>query len=154
MGATNQTNRIMRKLYIDGNELKNYEVLSGKLCYEDIFDDVYGAEDWVEDALDAVGFIDGTPVKATVLPNVIAFHPFPEDDRLERMRTLFLSAKSILRSIEFCVARVMREEEEPSCLAILTDTDEAQYFEDECGIVVCVCINYNENEVNVFFYTK
>lgn len=146
----------MKETKVNMSDLYEYDVVDGSLFYEDVLDDVFGAEDWTEDDSfgNAVGFVDHIAVRARIDDNKIIFSPFSDKDE-DNTQVLFGLGKSILRGIEFCIARVFHNCEEPSDDSLSTlDDEDVQYFEDDCGMVVAIHLNYEENEVIAAFYMK
>lgn len=147
---------IMKETRVNMSDLYEYDVTNNSLLYEDVLDNVFGAEDWTEDdALGkAVGFVDHTAVMSEIDGNKISFSPFSDRDD-DSTQAMFELGKNVLRAIEFCVARVFHNFEEPSEDSLSTlDDEDVQYFEDECGMVVSICLDYEENEVTASFYMK
>lgn len=142
----------MKKVNIDVEKLEEFDV-STALFYEDVWDDVFGAEQWSEDLCEAVGFIDHYAVRSIITENAIMFSPFfdqyeASDDRL------FTTAKNILHGIDFCLARVLHERAEPEELSYL-GKEEFQTFESEEGhLYVSVFISYDTRCVSAIFHTK
>lgn len=141
----------MKKVNIDVDKLNKFDV-STVLFYEDVWDDVFGADQWTEDLGEAVGFIDHHAVRSIISENAIIFFPFfsqyeQSDDRL------FTTAKNILRGIDFCLARVLREQTEPDSLSVL-EKEETQTFEYEEGhVYVSIFIDYDNRSVAAYFHT-
>lgn len=146
----------MKETKVSLSDLHEYDVVDGSLFYEDVLDDVFGAEDWTEDDAfgNAVGFVDHMAVRASINGNKITFSSFSDKDE-DDAQVLFGLGKSVLRAVEFCVARVFHNYEEPSEDSLSTlDDEDVQYFEDECGMVVAIHLNYEENEVIASFYMR
>ena len=156
VGTINQTIRIMKKVNINVKELEKFDLFHNCIYYEDVWDDVFGAQEWTDDISDAVGFIGHTPVWSSALENYMSFVPIKySDDTSQGRENLQNIANNILRSIEFCIARVICCEDEPrGTIASITRDDELCCFEHEDGIVVAINIKYDENQIDVFFYCK
>lgn len=142
----------MKKVNIEVEKLNKFDV-STVLFYEEVWNDVFGADQWIEDLEEAVGFIDHNAVSSIISENAIIFSPFfqkyeTSDDRL------FTTAKNILRGIDFCLARVLREQTEPDSLSFLEKEELQTFLYDEGHVYVSIFIDYDNRRVAVYFHTK
>lgn len=140
----------MEEIKINQYYDKKYDV-STNLLYEDVWDDVFGVDDWVEDIGDAVGFIDHNPVHSTIVgENVMKFYPYERgNDAFSYMHKL---ADTILRSLEFCMARVFHGFEEPSSIHEIPNSKYELCLRDDSGIAVK--IHFDDFAVYLSFFEK
>lgn len=146
----------MKKVSVDVKELEEFDLFNNCIYYEDLWDDVFGAQEWTCDIEDAVGFIDHVAVYSSVNGNRMSFTPIQtrKDQNLSAERLLD-TANGILRSIEFCIARIVCCEDEPKgTIARLGRNDEFCCFEHDDGLIVAIYLARDENEIDVFFYCK
>ena len=72
---------------------------------------------------------------------------------IDKKDMIFTTAKNILRGIDFCLARVLREQTEPDSLSVL-EKEETQTFEYEEGhVYVSIFIDYDNRSVAAYFHT-
>lgn len=142
----------MKKVNIDVSKLKEFDVELNCLFYEDVWDDVFGAEDWTEDGCESVGFIDHDAAHSYFCENTITFEPFTGDDT-NKEQLLYRMAKNIHRALGFCLARVMRGCEDPGDLCHFCD-EEWSVYEDESGIIFGILVSSEHEAINILFYCK
>lgn len=140
----------MEEIKINWYHDEKYDV-STNLFYEDVWDDTFGVGDWVEDIGDAVGFIDHNPVHSTIVgENVMKFYPYERgNDVFAYMHKL---ADNILRAVEFCIARVFHECEEPSSIHEIRNSEREMCLGDDSGIAMRIC--FNDFAVYLSFFEK
>lgn len=140
----------MEEIKINQYHDKKYDV-DTNLFYQDVWDNVFGVDDWIEDIDDAVGFIDHNPVHSTIVgKNVIKFYPYERDnDVFAYMHRL---ADNILRAVEFCIARVFHDCEEPSSIHEIRSSEREIRLGDDGGIAVMV--HFDDFAVYLSFFEK
>lgn len=145
----------MKKVNINVKELQVFDLSNNCIRYEDLWDDVFGAEQWTEDVGDSVGYVDHIPVNSSVSENWMSFSPFYNTIFEQKNReNLLIVARNVFRSIQFCIERIVRGSMEPTGDFTFLCDEEVSCFEDKDGIVVYIHIDYEKNNVNVFFYCK
>ena len=140
----------MEEVKINYYHNEKYDVATN-LFYEDVWDNVFGAEEWVDDYEQAVGFVDGKAVRSVITDgNTMAFYPFEIDD--SRLSFMHKFADLILRAVEFCIARVFHECEEPSSIHEIRNSEREMCLGDDSGIAMRIC--FNDFAVYLSFFEK
>lgn len=145
----------MKRIKVNEDELEEYDVTSGgnDYIFEDIYDEVFGAEEWVEDSgsTDVVGFVSGEPVVCSTHNNSMSFaHIRTPSANINKIASITL-AKEILRRIGDALERVLRDVTDERC-EYSTDDVVNGTFEDESGIIVKSEID--NSTVTMYFYQK
>lgn len=145
----------MKRIKVNEDELEEYDVTSGgnDYIFEDIYDEVFGAEEWVEDSgsTDVVGFVSGEPVVCSTHNNAMSFaHIRTHSANINKIASITL-AKEILRRIGDALERVLRDVTDERC-EYSTDDVVNGTFEDKSGIVVKSDID--NSTVTMYFYQK
>lgn len=135
--------------------MEEYDVTSNgnNYIYEDIYDEVFGAEEWVEDSegTDVVGFVLGKPVVCSTYNNTMSFaHIRTPSANINKIASITL-AKEILRRIGDALERVLRDVTDER-REYFTDDVINGAFEDESGIIVKP--NVGNSTVTISFYQK
>lgn len=140
----------MEEIKINQYHDQKYDVATN-LFYEDVWDDVFGMEEWADNDDEAVGFVDGKAVRSVITEgNTIKFYPFNKGDYVfSFMRTL---ADTILRAVEFCIARVFHECQEPSFIHEIRSSEHEINLGDDSGIAVRVF--FDDFAVYLSFFKK
>lgn len=142
----------MRRIEITAEDLEEYDVVSNDNGYifEDIYDDVYGADEWVQDSgsTDVVGFILGEPVVCSTHSNSMVFNHTRCSSLNTEMCMSMKLAKDILQRIGDTFARVLRDDYDT--VQPIPDGELNGYYEDESGIIIYIDVDRHDIDVQFF----